>query len=57
MILARAEQVSRRYGEVLALDRVDLIVRSGELVGLLGPNGAGKSTLINLPTPHTFPET
>ncbi|MEU1842541.1 ABC transporter ATP-binding protein [Micromonospora sediminicola] len=48
MILARAEQVSRRYGEVLALDRVDLTVRSGELVGLLGPNGAGKSTLINL---------
>ncbi|MEV0003326.1 ABC transporter ATP-binding protein [Micromonospora sp. NPDC050980] len=48
MILARAEQVSRRYGEVLALDRVDLTVRAGELVGLLGPNGAGKSTLINL---------
>ncbi|WP_431934732.1 ABC transporter ATP-binding protein [Micromonospora sp. RP3T] len=48
MILARAEQVSRRYGEVLALDRVDLTVQGGELVGLLGPNGAGKSTLINL---------
>ncbi|WP_422744873.1 ABC transporter ATP-binding protein [Micromonospora sp. WMMD754] len=48
MILAHAEQVSRRYGEVLALDRVDLTVRAGELVGLLGPNGAGKSTLINL---------
>ncbi|MEW2330560.1 ABC transporter ATP-binding protein [Micromonospora chersina] len=48
MILARADQVSRRYGEVLALDRVDLTVRAGELVGLLGPNGAGKSTLFNL---------
>ncbi|SCE65656.1 ABC-2 type transport system ATP-binding protein [Micromonospora viridifaciens] len=48
MILARADQVSRRYGEVLALDRVDLTVGAGELVGLLGPNGAGKSTLINL---------
>ncbi|MEU5549107.1 MULTISPECIES: ABC transporter ATP-binding protein [unclassified Micromonospora] len=48
MILARADQVSRRYGDVLALDRVDLEVRAGELVGLLGPNGAGKSTLLNL---------
>ncbi|MCX4387213.1 ABC transporter ATP-binding protein [Micromonospora peucetia] len=48
MILARAEAVSRRYGDVIALDRVDLEVRAGELVGLLGPNGAGKSTLLNL---------
>ena len=48
MILARADQATRRYGDVLALDRVDLDVRAGELVGLLGPNGAGKSTLINL---------
>ncbi|MBQ0992940.1 ABC transporter ATP-binding protein, partial [Micromonospora sp. H61] len=48
MTLARAEQASRRYGDVLALDRVDLEVRAGELVGLLGPNGAGKSTLMNL---------
>ncbi|WP_436971144.1 ATP-binding cassette domain-containing protein [Micromonospora coxensis] len=44
MILARAEQVTRRNGDVLALDGVDLTVRAGELVGLLGPNGAGRST-------------
>ncbi|GAB3156126.1 ABC transporter ATP-binding protein [Micromonospora sonneratiae] len=48
MILARAEQATRRYGDVIALDHVDLEVRAGEMVGLLGPNGAGKSTLLSL---------
>jgi ABC-2 type transport system ATP-binding protein len=50
MTLARAVDVTRRYGDVLALDRLSLAVEPGELVGLLGPNGAGKSTLVALLT-------
>jgi ABC-2 type transport system ATP-binding protein len=46
--LARLEAVSRRFGDAVALDRVDLEIRSGEILGLLGPNGAGKSTLLSL---------
>lgn len=40
--------VTRRYGDTVALDGVDLTIEPGSLTGLLGPNGAGKSTLVNL---------
>ena len=36
------EHVSKRFGTVQALDRVDLVVEDGEIFGFLGPNGAGK---------------
>ncbi len=47
-MLARTIDVTRRYGDRLALDGVSLDIPAGGVVGLLGPNGAGKSTLINL---------
>ncbi len=38
---------SKQFGEMLAVDRVDLDVADGEFVCLLGPSGCGKSTLLN----------
>jgi ABC-2 type transport system ATP-binding protein len=40
--------VSRRFGDVTALQELDLTVERGEIYGFLGPNGAGKSTAINV---------
>ncbi|MCC7364672.1 MAG: ABC transporter ATP-binding protein [Dehalococcoidia bacterium] len=41
-------ELTRRYGDHTALDRLNLSVREGEMLGFLGPNGAGKSTTIRL---------
>jgi len=40
--------VSKRYGDVTAVDYLDLEVKKGEILGLLGPNGSGKSTTIKM---------
>lgn len=42
------KDLTKRFGNLTALDRVSLSVRSGELFGLLGPDGAGKSTLYRI---------
>ena len=44
----RTKGLTKRYGDVAALDHLDLEVAQGEVVGYLGPNGAGKTTTIRL---------
>lgn len=46
--MLRLNGLRKRFGELTAVDGIDLEVRPGETLGLLGPNGAGKSTTIKL---------
>src|SRR3954471_14267775 len=50
-----AEGLTRRFGDVTALDGVDLQIELGRIIGLLGHNGAGKSTTVNILTTLLLP--
>ncbi|MEF7616727.1 ABC transporter ATP-binding protein [Aquincola sp. MAHUQ-54] len=48
MTLLQVKQLTKRFGGLVAVDKVDFHVEAGEIVGLIGPNGAGKTTLFNV---------
>jgi len=53
--MIRADGLTRRYGEITAVDQVSFSIRQGEIVGLLGHNGAGKTTIMKMLTGYLEP--
>jgi len=56
-VMIEANALTKRFGAVRALDKVNFEVRRGEVVGFLGPNGAGKSTTMRILTCFISPST
>jgi ABC-2 type transport system ATP-binding protein len=56
MAAIEAEGLAKRYGDVRALDGVDLVAEEGTVLGLLGPNGAGKTTIVRILTTLLRPD-
>jgi ABC-type Fe3+/spermidine/putrescine transport system ATPase subunit len=48
--------VSKRFGDVVAVDAVDLVIRQGEFFSLLGPSGCGKTTTLRMLAGFEFPD-
>src|SRR6266508_3396131 len=47
-VALRLENLTKHFGQVVAVDHVDLEIRRGEFVTLLGPSGSGKSTTLHM---------
>jgi spermidine/putrescine transport system ATP-binding protein len=52
----RIEHVSKRFGDIVAVDDADLTIRRGEFFSLLGPSGCGKTTLLRIIAGFEFPD-
>ena len=57
MTLLRAQNLTRRFGGITAVNDIGFELREGQLLSVIGPNGAGKTTLFNLLTGHDRPDT
>ncbi|MGB9553573.1 MAG: ATP-binding cassette domain-containing protein, partial [bacterium] len=55
-VILQVEKVTKKFGNLIAVNSVSLMVDQGEIVGLIGPNGAGKTTLFNVISGLLFPE-
>ncbi len=55
-VILKVESTSKRFGGLLAVDKVSFHVEKGELLGIIGPNGSGKTTLVNLITGFARPD-
>jgi len=47
-VIIETEKLTKKFGDIAAVDEVNLRIKEGEIFGLLGPNGAGKTTLISM---------
>ncbi len=56
MALLEAKQVTKRFGGLVAVDRMDFVIEPGMIASLIGPNGAGKTTFFNCVTGFYHPE-
>lgn len=56
MNMISVNNLTKRYGNLVAIDNISLTVKKGELFGLLGPNGSGKTTIIKILTGQIKPE-
>ena len=54
-LVIEAKDLTKHYGDFVAIDKLNFAVRKGEIVGLLGPNGAGKTTTMKILTCFTSP--
>jgi ABC-2 type transport system ATP-binding protein len=55
IVMIHVEKLTKYYGELCAVNNIDLDIRKGEIMGLLGPNGAGKTTTLRMLTGYLEP--